>query len=417
MRHVTLNSRMPRTIVRLIALLLASLAASAQSSELFSQVDGMLASLSRMTGWRVKHKVPSESLTREKFAKLIEESVAESENDKGTRAAELTLKMFGLVPWDFKLAREAANLLEEQTAAFYDIRKKRLFVLEGTPDGAEQRVALAHELAHALADQQVNLRKYMEGAKGDDADTARQSVVEGQASWLSWAYMSEQSGGRPEVPQRLLEELSDVGATGDDFPVMSQTPLYMRESLTFPYSAGMKFQDAIYRKYGKDAFNRVFSDPPLSTQEILHPTLYGDDVAPTQPTVPKELIEGVLGKGAKLKLLTQGDVGEFDYSAILRQYGNASAGRAAASHWRGGVYRLYEQKIDKAPLLVHVSDWDSPTAAREFFRLYLGVLRAKWKKIDIKKDTITEVSGTGDTGDFLLRIDGTSVQCLEGAKR
>jgi hypothetical protein len=404
--------------MRLIAaLLIASLSAVAQTSELFSQVDGMLASLSRITGWQVKHKVPSEALTRDKFAKLIEESVAESEHDKETRAAELTLKMFGLVPWDFNLAREAADLLEEQTAAFYDFKKKRLFVLEGAPDDAEQRVALAHELAHALADQQFNIRKYLESAKGDDADTARQSVIEGQASWLSWAYMSERSGGRPEVPAKLLDELADVGATGDDFPVLTQTPLYMRESLTFPYSAGMKFQDAIYREFGTDAFSRVFRDAPLSTQEILHPDAYDDGVMPTQPVIPKALIEDVLGKNASLKLLTEGDVGEFDFSAILRQYGNATQGRMAAAHWRGGIYRLYEQKVDKAPLLVHASDWDSPAAAREFFRLYLGVLRAKWKHIEIKSDTISEVTGTGDTGDFVLRIEGASVQCLEGAKR
>lgn len=410
---------MPPMPARLIvALILIAVSASAQSSELFSQVDGMLASLSRMTGWTVKHKVPSEPLTREKFAKLIEESVDNAEKDKETLAAELTLKMFGLVPWDFKLAREAADLLEEQTAAFYDIKKKRLFVLEGAPDDIQQRVALAHELAHALADQQFGLRKYMDAAKEDDASTARQSVVEGQASWLSWAYMAEQSGGRAEVPQKLLDELADVGAVGDDFPVMAQTPLYMRESLTFPYSAGMKFQDAIYRRYGKDAFSRVFQDPPLSTQEIIHPETYRDDAVPTRPALPKELIDTALGKDARsLKTLTKGDIGEFDFSAILRQYGNAAEGRKAASHWRGGMYHLYEQKREKAPLLVHVSDWDSPAAAREFFRLYLGVLRAKWKKIDIKKDTVSEVMGTGDTGDFVLRIEGTSVQCLEGIKR
>lgn len=378
----------------------------------------MLASLSKMTGWEVKRKVPSESLTREKFAKMIEGSVAAAEHDKETRAVELTLKMFGLVPWDFNLAREAADLFEEQTAAFYDMKKKRLFVLEGTSDGLPQRVALAHELAHALADQQFGLRKYLEAPKEDDAATARQSVVEGQANWLSWAYMAERSGGRAEVPAALLEELSDVGVIGDDFPVMTQTPLYMRESLTFPYTAGMKFQDAIYRKHGKDAFSLVFRNPPLSTQEIIHPDAYGGDVAPTRPGLPKELMEAAMGKDSRrLKMLAEGDVGEFDFSEILRQYGNATQGSAAASHWRGGSYWLYEQKKEKAPLLVHVSDWDSPAAAREFFRLYLGVLRAKWSHIEIRKDTISEVSGMGDTGGFVLRMKGESVECVEGIKR
>jgi hypothetical protein len=412
-----------------LLLLLAAVTAASQSaplpstlakpneppSALFDDVDDMLASLSKITGWKVRHKVPSETLSREKFSKMVDEDATESEKDKSTRAAELTMKMFGLVPWDFNLARESANLIEEQAAAFYDFHKKRLFVLEGSTEAAsdptERRVALAHELAHALADQQFDLNHYINGAKDDDAATARQSVVEGQASWLSWAYLAEYVGGNAEVPEAVLNDLANVGATGDEFPVLTQTPLYMRESLTFPYTEGMKFQDAIYRKLGKAAFTQVFKDAPLSTQEILHPEDYDDKIVPAHPKLPKDPI----GKDSKdLRKLTDGDVGEFDYSAILRQYLSQTEGRQAASHWRGGTYALYEYKKTKMPLLVHVSDWDSPMAARDFMRLYLDVLRAKWKRIEIRQQTDTEVTGTGDRGDFSLRLEGASVLCMEG---
>ncbi len=154
-----------------------------------------------------------------------------------------------------------------------------------------------------LADQQYGIRKYLGAAKDDDAATARESVIEGQASWLSWAYMSEQSGGRAEVPSALLDELSEVGATGDDFPVLERTPLYLRESLTFPYTEGMRFQDSIYRKLGSAAFDRLFQDPPLSTQEILHPEAYSDMLRPTRPALPKPMKD--------MRLLMSGDVGEF----------------------------------------------------------------------------------------------------------
>ena len=390
----------------LVGLLLTSFVASAQSSPLFNQVDGMLASLSRITGWKVKRTVPSEVLTREQFTKLVEEGIAESESDKGTRAAELTLKMFGLVPWDYNLARESANLIEEQAAAFYDTRKKRLFVLESVPDGQEQRLALAHELAHALADQQYGIRKYLTAAKDDDASTARESVIEGQASWLSWAYMSEQSGGRAEVPSALLNELAEVGATGDDYPVLERTPLYLRESLTFPYTEGMRFQDSLYRKLGSAAFDRLFQDPPLSTQEILHPESYSDMLRPTRPALPKPMKD--------MRLLVSGDVGEFDYSAILRQHTGEEPGRKVAAEWRGGTYGLYEHKQTKTPLLVHVSEWSSPEAARDFYRLYQRALSAKWKRMEVKSVSDAEFTGTGDPGDFLLRISGASVLSIEG---
>ncbi len=364
----------------------------------------MLASLSKITGWKVKRKVPSQILPRAEFARMVQDGVAAAERDKETRAAELTLKMFGLVPWDYKLAQESADLIEEQAAAFYDTRKKKLFVLDNIPDGPEQRVALAHELAHALADQQFGIEKYLNAAKDDDAFTARESVIEGQASWLSWAYMAEQAGGRPEVPRQLLDELADVGATGDNFPVLERTPLYIRESLTFPYTEGMKFQDAIYRKLGVAAFDQVFRDAPLSTQEILHPETYADALRPTHPVLPKQ---------SSVRLLAEGDVGEFDFSALLRQYGSDADGRLS-SEWRGGTYRLYEHKKTKAPLLLHVSEWSSPQAAQAFFQAYAGVLRHKWPRMAVRSESGGEISGTGERGDFLLRISGASVLSVEG---
>jgi hypothetical protein len=187
--------------------------------------------------------------------------------------------------------------------------------------------------------------------------------------------------------------------------VLERTPLYIRESLIFPYTEGMRFQDSIYRKLGAPAFDRIFRDPPLSTQEILHPETYADAVRPTRPMLPKQ---------SNTRLLAEGDVGEFDYSAILRQFGDEEEGRRVASEWRGGTYRLYEDKKSKAPLLMHVSEWSSPEAAQNFFKLYAVVLRHKWTRMEVREETVTEVSGTGDRGDFLLRISGASVLSIEG---
>jgi hypothetical protein len=393
------------------AFLLAAAPAFAQGPELFAQVDRMLASLSRITGWKVQRPIPSERLSHEKFTEMVEKSAAEAERDKNTRAVELTLKMFGLAPWDFNLARESADLLEEQAAAFYDYKKKRLYVLDSTTPGSEQEVALAHELAHALADQQFNLRKFLDAAKDDDAMLARQAVIEGQASWLSWAYMAEQAGGRAEVPQTLLDELAQVGAAGEGYPVLANTPLYMRESLTFPYTAGMLFQDAEFRHSGRAAFASIFERPPRSSQEVMHPERYRLGTAPRAPPLPKP-IPGLALKN--WRLLTKGDVGEFDFAVLLRQYAGEVQGRRVASHWNGASYALYENKKTKAPLLVHVSEWDSPEAARDFFLAYQQVLKGKWKRMSVTAASEAAVAGRGDTGDFLLQISGTRVQAVEG---
>ena len=400
---------------RLLLLVLLAGAAPAQSTPpLFSQIDDILRILSDISGWPVRRPVPAEILSRDKFRQTVEEGAKDAETKKETRNAEIALKMFGLVQQDFNLARESADLLAEQAAAFYDYKKKRLFVLDSNKTDNEQRIALAHELAHALADQQHPLRKFIDDANGDEQATARQSVIEGQATWLSWAYLSKKSGGRGEVPLGLLDRLAEgTGASGDDFPIFTQAPLYIRESLTFPYTEGMRFQDAVYRKIGSTAFERVFREPPRSTQHIMHPDTYLESRMPTAPALPRlEEAGGVESK--HFRNLDHGDVGEFDYGILLRQYIGETEGREAATHWRGGAYRLYEHKSAKYPVLVHSSEWDSPQAAQSFFDLYQRVLRAKWKKFEIASSSSGQVTGSGDNGRFSLRLEGTTVQSIEG---
>ena len=401
----------------LIALLAGAAAAqkpAAPSGPLFSQIDEILQALSDITGWSVQRSVPAEILAKDNFRKMVEEGVKDAETSKETRAAEIALKMFGLVPQNFNLARESGDLLAEQAAAFYDYRKKRLFVLDSTKTDNEQLLALAHELAHALADQHHPLRKFMDDADGDEELTARQSVIEGQATWLSWAFLSKKEGGRGEVPPRLLDRLAEgAGASGEDYPVFSQAPLYIRESLTFPYTEGMRFQDAVYRELGPAAFERVFRNPPRSTQHIMHPQTYLTGRMPVSPKLPR-LEEAAGTEARRFRLLADGDVGEFDYSVLLRQYIGDAEGREAASHWRGGAYRLYEHKQEKYPVLVHSSEWDSPEAAAKFFELYQRVLRAKWKNLEIASSSPAQVTGTGDNGRFSLRLDGVIVHSIEG---
>jgi hypothetical protein len=405
-------------LLRALLIFLLAGGCSAQTVPLFSEVDGILQELSRMTGWEVKRKVPSEVLPKGEFAKILEQGVKDAERDKDVHATELTLKMFGLAPWNFNLARESAALMGEQAAAYYDGKKKRLYFVKDPAANDtplyEQRLELAHELAHALADQQFPIEKYMRAAKDDDASTARQAVVEGQASWLSWAYLNLRTRGRAEVPASVMNQLADAaGQTGAEFPVLSQTPLYMRESLLFPYTEGMKFQDAIFRREGKASFDKVFRDPPLSTQDILHPDAYERGVVPTHPQLLR--LETVVGKEAgHFNRLIDGDVGEFDFSALLRQYISDRAGSQAASGWRGGFYELYGHKKEKYPLLVFASEWESAAAAQRFFELYQQVLRAKWQHMEVQTASPTELRGTGDTGDFLLRLDGAFVHGMEG---
>ncbi len=406
---------MPRRLF-VAALLTAATAFAETAPTVFSQVDGMVAALAEITGWPVKKKVPSEILTKDKFQRYLSSHIKDSSHDKETRAEELALKMFGLVPQDFNLARETEDLLGEQAAAFYDYKKKRLYIIDSTPAGEEQQMALVHELAHALADQQHSLGKYLnQGSPDSDESTAREAVMEGQATWLTWAYEAKRAGGKGEVPLKMLDQLTSERDNNSEFPVLDKTPLYMRESLLFPYNAGARFQDAVFRKLGREAFEAVFAQGPRSTQQILHPMAYFDMTAPA--TIEPLGLAKIFGKqAAQFRPIIEGAVGEFDHAILLRQYVGESEGAEAAQHWRAGWFRLYENKKEAYPVLSYVSQWDSPEAARAYFGLYQRVLKGKWKKMEVASATPAEVSGSGDSGRFTIRLSGTSVQSIEGLR-
>jgi hypothetical protein len=398
---------------RLILLTLVASAAVAQpKSKLFEQVEPILAGLSTITGWKVERKVPAEILRQSEFKRMMQDHMKDS-SPKEVRAEELTLKMFGMVPPDFNLVGETVDLISEQAAAFYDYNKKRLFILDTTKDDEEAHLALVHELAHALADQHHSLGKYMkDGNPDDDGSTARQAVMEGQATWLSWAYLFWSRNGRGEIPANRLNELAD--SAGADGPVYSSAPLYIRESLVFPYNHGIRFVDAVFRQLGRASFDEVFEHPPLSTQQILHPEMYFSKQKPDTTDAPT--LDATFGKPAarQFRELAEGVLGEFDVSALLRQYTDERAGAMEATHFRGGSYRLYEDKRDKHPVLTFVVDWDSPEAADTFLSLYRQVLKGKWKRLDVATPSAAELSGTGDSGKFRVLVMGKTVESLEG---
>ncbi len=403
-------------LVRLVLLALLAVPAPAgqKPSSLFQEVDEMTSALSDITGWPVRRKVPAKIITKDEFRRQVESRMKGSSNNKEVHAEELTLKMFGFIPQDFDLAKETVDLVSEQAAAFYDYSKKRLFVLDSTSEGTEQRVALVHELAHALADQQHPLGKYLKkGSPDDDASTAREAVMEGQATWLTWAYVSRRNGGKAEVSQEMIEKLTDnSGAGGSDFPVFSKEPLYLRESLVFPYDEGMKFQDAIYHQMGGRSFDQPFNRPPLSTQQILHPKAYLEDEKPVDVDPPA--LDKAVQK--EFRVLNDGSVGELDHSMLLRQWVGDKEGRAAASQWRGGAFRLFEHKREKYPVLTYASQWSTPEAARHFFELYQRVMKGKWKQMLMSERAADHVYGSGDSGKFELRVSGTGVTSIEGLR-
>lgn len=400
----------------LLALLLAAAAAPqsavepGQAREIFDEIGAILRDLHEITGFKIRHQVPAEIISRDKVKDFLEKRMKETTTPEEIRAEELTLKKFGLVPQDFDLAKNTVDLLTEQAAAFYDFHRKRLFITDWTPSMTREP-ALVHELAHALADQNVNLEKFIkQGRKSDDGSTARLAVMEGQASWLMAEYLARKAGQSLATSPAMLDMMAQgVESGASQYPVFGREPLYLRETLVFPYSQGLLFQNAVYQRSKQAAFEEVFRRPPESTQQILHPDKYFSGVEPARPALPE------LGDAHGYKRIADGTVGELDHAILLKQYCGAEDSKALAPHWRGGAYALLEHHSPERVVLLYAAEWDDAASAGRYFRMYRQVLAKKWKHLEIQSETDTALFGRGDDGYFRLQLAGAVVSSIEGA--
>jgi hypothetical protein len=164
------------------------------------------------------------------------------------------------------------------------------------------------------------------------------------------------------------------------------------------------------QKLGNEAFAKVYREPPVSTQQVMHPELYLGKVRPVPVSLPP------LARARDWKMLTEGTVGEFDHAILLEQYLSKTDADELAPLWRGGTFGLAENKAGKHIALLYASEWADAASARRMFEAYRRVLKGKWKEMTVTSESENRVEGKGDDGLFRLVLDGRNVLSIEGLK-
>jgi hypothetical protein len=366
-----------------------------QAEELFHSVDEILAFDSKQTGLVVKKEVKRKLTSREEVVSYL----TKNKDDKDTqrlRRSELVLKKFGLLPRDFDLEKLLVALLREQVAGYYDPKTKTVHLLDWVPM-EEQEPVMAHELTHALQDQAVGLDKWMSrGEKdlaetrknptpvdieNDEEDNARQAVVEGQAEAVMLQYALAPVGRSIVDSPDLVDEMESSMTNGTpDSTVFKDAPIFLKESLTFPYRYGLEFEIKLLQKGGREkAFAGVLANPPHTTRQIMEPETYlsGEKIEPMRVPNFKQDFKNY-------KKFDIGAMGEFDVAVLIEQYANQELAKWLYPEWRGGYYYAARVKDNAAaPLgLLYVSRWSSAEKAEEFAGVYARSLVKRYKKAD-----------------------------------
>jgi hypothetical protein len=389
------------------------------AEKLFQEVDSILSFASASSELPKRTTVKYKLLGREDVDKHFADALANDDAAQRLQRSELVLKKFGMLPDDFQVQKYLANRGGD-FAGFYDPREKTMYLLNWI-SLEQQRLVMAHELTHALQDQNYDLTKWRNPSlknsvedKGVEID-ARVAAAEGQAMLVYLDYELKSVGMKLAESTDRFDVLKTRVMSAYDSPMKSSTgPLIFTELAKFPYYDGFAFELEVMKRSGtRAAFAGVFANPPRDTHEIMQPDAYLAGVRTTPFALPNLMM--ALGSG--YQSYDSGLIGELDVRIMAKQFGRDNDTYSVAPLWNGGAY-LAVRKPSAATkkdadltaadiALMYVSRWKTTAAAERFAELYKTAILRRSKTFDAAAaKSVSCDSRTPDcTGRWYARFD------------
>jgi hypothetical protein len=176
--------------------------------------------------------------------------------------------------------------------------------------------------------------------------------------------------------------------TGAPESLSHASPL-MREQFVFPYAAGTRFVGALHRAGGFELVNRLYSQFPSTTEQILHPEKYLAGEGPIAVAPP------VLPPG--VERVDDGSFGELQLFGLLQLCVERPAAARAAAGWGGDAYSVGEVE-GRGSLVFLNTIWDTADDATEFEAAMSGCYeRNAQRYVRRKGRSVSALAGTVPT--------------------
>jgi hypothetical protein len=325
-----------------------------------------------------KTEVPLVMMDRDQSNLVMEREIAlHHDAVEFQRAAEAGI-LVGLYAPGIDLNAQTMRVLSSQVVAFYDPQDQEMILVKGksksglwseitgifTHKDSTVEMLVAHELTHALQEQYFGVHAAIDRIiDNDDRRLALKSVVEGDATLVGYGYISGLIDAATIAT--LLTHLEDMPRL---FDVQSPgTPAALRDALIFQYTDGTRFVGEVYRRGGWSAVNALYSNPPLSTREILDPALYFSHSAPLTITLGgwKTALKG-------WHKVAENTYGELLLRVILTRSPGGQAEDGLARGWRGD--RMAVLQSGGATTVIWIVALSDETSAAAFAQAYEGIL-------------------------------------------
>jgi hypothetical protein len=323
-------------------------------------MDDIAKIVSSLRGLEPQREVERTFITRAELESLLSSQLKEARDEMSN--VQQLLAMLELVPSDIDLYQSSIDLHTEQVLGFYDSETETFHIVgEGERFGPQEESVFVHEYVHALQQQHFDISALKERVEDDsEASAALDALIEGDAYLLTMAYMA--------LYFTKEEQLEAVKAN-EDSPVFNQMPYFLQRHFLFEGVEGISFVNTLLGSDMSLTVDAIFENPPVSTEQILHPEKYLDGETPESVSLPD--ITTSLGIG--WSEIDSNVMGEFSLRTYLETGIPHDVAAEAAAGWGGDRY-AFLQGPQNQQVLVLLAVWDTQQDAREFADVVLAPL-------------------------------------------
>ncbi len=314
-------------------------------------------------GLRFRRAVSGRRVHPEEVRTLLERELDRAFSRAQIASESELAESFGLLPLGFDLRAAVLGFQAESAAGFYSPLGDRLYVVAGAASaGGESIDALfVHELTHALQAQHGGVVEALLGIQGDDdLMFALSTLLEGEAMFVELVDVEAQSGEPRPTPGSLAARFRGV-------ELAPQLPRALAESIVAPYPLGYALADALVARGGLHALDAAHADPPLTSEEVLHPERYLE-AAQREPFAELAREPGLPGCSA----IATNCYGELSLRAWLEQLG-AEPQRAADAAEGWDTDRAWRFACGERDASAWLFEYDDEAEAAELFALLLAL--------------------------------------------
>jgi hypothetical protein len=410
---------------------------AAADADLQSAVLELQEEVAQLRGLPFKAPVRAEMQSQEGFAAYLDQQIDEALPEVMNTHYGAIVKRLGLYRGTLANFSDTAKaVMSSQAAAYYDPRTKTFYTLMQNASELMMHTLYTHELYHGLQDQYFGLDSYLSlnaastRVLNSDQATARQAVVEGEATYIMSMYAMKRMANQQPTHQlmapivhmqsqmdmesiKAMMELPEAkeltgGGVEEAIAATESIPSFMVEALIGVYMKGLGFVYAV-EEGGWGEVEKLYTEyPPQSTEQILHPEKWRAREAPS------DIRFRGLEKVTALREWEQLDsdvIGEFQWRVIFKEQGLGAEAASAAAGWDGDRYAIFKRKDSAATLLLLSTSWDTTAQAEEFAGAYRRLLEKKYAdapeptRLVQKKENVYIVEGGNERDiDKLMKV-------------